>query len=228
MSTRKMTGQEKKLLSRFMGYTVTYGERFRSLHRHGSVHLFGKGGIWYVFPYHKSGDISSLPESDADRIRSFWRFMDGEKKYYPFFYLVLLRALRQILWMTKQLGDFELVTVPRSDPDAQNPVAEVCSAIADHEKFILAKAIDGSDLISRQTKLTPVHRGGHYTLQEIRNSLALTRPLQSDKVILADDMVYSGRTIAACRRLLKENGAKRVYAICLYGYKRENTNNRRK
>ena len=107
-------------------------------------------------------------------------------------------------------------------------MAEVCSAIAANEKFILARAIDGSDLICRKTKMTPVHKGGRYTLPEIKDSLALTRPLRSDKVILADDMVFTGKTIAACRSLLNENGAKRVYAICLYGYKREKIHDRDK
>ena len=71
--------------------------------------------------------------------------------------------------------------------------------------------------------MMPVHKGGRYTLQEIKDSLSFTRPLISDKVILVDDMVFTGKTIAACRSLLKENGAKKVYAICLYGYKRGKT-----
>ena len=228
MGKHEIAEQEKRFPLRFMEYSVTYGERFRSLHRHGSVHLLGKRGIWYVYPYHKAGDMLSLPQREAERIRSFWRFLDGERKYYPFFYMVLLRALRQVLWITKQLGDFELVCIPRSDPDSINPVAEVCSAIAANEKFILARAIDGSDLICRKTKMTPVHKGGRYTLPEIKDSIVLTRPLRSDKVILADDMVFTGKTIAACRSLLKENGAKRVYAICLYGYKRERIHDRDK
>ena len=221
MSLRSITGQDRRYLSRFMEYSATYGERFRLLKRHGSLHLYGRRGIWYVFSYHKASDMAALPDTEAERIKSFWHFMDGEKKEYPYFYLVLLRAIRQVLWVTKQLGDFELVCVPRSDPDAKNPVAEVCSAIAGNEKFILARAIDGSDLVCRKTRMTPVHKGGRYTLQEIKSSISLTRSLRSEKVILVDDMVFTGKTIAACRSLLKEYGAKRVYAICLYGYKRE-------
>ena len=50
---------------------------------------------------------------------------------------------------------------------------------------------------------------------EIKDSLALTRPLKSPKVILADDMVFTGKTIVACRSLLNENGAKE-YTLSVY------------
>ena len=59
------------------------------------------------------------------------------------------------------------------------------------------------------------------TLRKAITSPDWTKEL-SEKVILADDMVFSGKTIAACKRLLRENGARKVYSICLYGYKRKN------
>ena len=63
--------------------------------------------------------------------------------------------------------------------------------------------------------MMPVHKGGRHPPQEIKDSLALTRPLKSPKVILADDMVFTGKTIVACRSLLNENGAKE-YTLSVY------------
>ena len=221
MREDKMTHKDQSGLKRFMGYSVIYGERLRHLKRHGSLHLRGKGGIWYVFDYCKGSRIDELPKEDADRIRSFWRFMDGDRKYYAYFYMVLVRGLRQVLWITKQIGDFELVCVPKSDPKAKNPVAEVCSTIAVNERFVLARAIDGSDVLCRDVKMTPVHKGGRYSVKEIKDSLIMAKPLKCDKVILVDDMVFSGKSIAACKEILQENGAKKVYSLCIYGYKRK-------
>ena len=219
-SKRIGSGKKRALPGRLTGYAAAFGERFLRLEQHGQVHLKGRGGIWYVYDYYKDGDERSPSKEEAERIRNLRAFLDGDRKYYPYFYTLFARAIRQVLWITKLMGTFELVSVPRSDPDELNPVAEVCRAIAGNEKFLLARAIDGSGLIKRMNKMRPVHRGGRYTTQQIKENLALTRPLKAKKVILVDDMVFSGKTIAACSRLLKENGAAKVCAVCLYGYKR--------
>ena len=204
---------------RILKYAVTIKEYGRDLKRHGSLHLRGNKNIWYVFPYRKY-PAALEDDEDSNRIRLFWRFMDGERKTYPLFYVLFHRAIRQLLWITKWMGDVEIVSVPRSDPNVDNPVAEICSAIVREESFLLANLIDGSDLIRRKIPILPVHRGGKYTVEEMAGTMELTRPLKAGKVLLVDDMVFRGTTIAACRRILKNAGAKKVYALCLYGYKR--------
>jgi len=49
--------------------------------------------------------------------------------------------------------------------------------------------------------------------------MEVTRKPRTGTVILADDMVFTGKTIEACKTLLKKAGVNKVYAVCLYGYK---------
>lgn len=218
-----MQERQKSFWDRLVNYKLSYGERFLGIDRHGKLHLRGRGGIWYVFPYKKIGDARKSDDADSRRVLLFWHFMEGDKTQYPYFYLVFLRAIRQLLWVTKVIGDFELAVVPRSSPGGRNPIAEVCSAIAREERFILSKPSDGTDLIVRVKKMTPVHLGGKYSVRDIEESLQITRPLKAKTILLVEDMVFSGRTIAACKRRLKDAGARKVYAVCLYGYKRKDT-----
>ena len=71
MDILKTLGQEKRFPLRFMEYSVAYSKRFRFLHRHGSLYLFGKRGIRYVYPYNKASEMLSIPENKAERIWSF-------------------------------------------------------------------------------------------------------------------------------------------------------------
>ena len=173
-----------------------------------------------VYPYRKTGTIQDKDDADSKRIRLFWKFMDGDRRYYPYFYDISLRAIRQVLWITKSAGTFEIAVVPRSNPDATNLIVQICAQTASKEKFILGRALDGTDLLRRTDKILPVHRGGLHSETEHEKTLELTRKPRSGTVILADDLVFTGKTIAACKTLLRQAGVKRVYAVCLYGYKR--------
>ena len=218
----KITDHDGSAQRRFLRYIVTIKEKGLHIKRHGSLHLIkDQDDIWYVWPYMKYSKAQGSDDEDAVRIRKFWRFMDGSRRYYPYFYLLYLRAIRQVLWITKWFGRVELVTVPRSDPEKENPVAQICSAIVREESFILATMIDGTDLIRRVHPIMPVHMGGKHTKEEMAVSMALTRPIKARKILLVDDMVFRGTTISACKSLLKQAGAKRVVSLCLYGYKRE-------
>ena len=209
-----------RLLDLLTRYRTLYGERILGLKKHGAIHLHGST-VRYVYPYYRVKELDKIDQKEAARIRMFWKFMDGERRYYPAFYELTLRAVRQLLWVTKVTGPFELVTVPGSDPFKSNPMEGICREISKKERFILASAIDGTGLIKRTKKMIPVHKGGRYSIPQIMDSLALTRPIKAANIVLVDDMVYSGKTILACISILKEHGAKRVYPICLFGYKRE-------
>ena len=204
--------------NRFLAYMVSAGDKL-GIRRHGSLHMKGHGDVWYVFPYKKVSSFKDKEDPEARRIRAFWAFMDGELRFAPYFYSVYHRAVRQILWITKAVGTFEIAVVPKSDPDRLNPLAVICASMAKEERFILGKALDGTDILKRTRSIKPIHQGGLYTEQELKETMKVTRPLRARTVILADDLVFSGKTIEACKSLLKEAGAKRVYAVCLYGYR---------
>ena len=179
----------------------------------------GHGNVWYVFPYRKTETVKGKDDPDSKRIRGFWKFMNGDSHFYPYFYSVYLRAIRQVLWITKAAGRFEIAAVPKSAPDAPDPIAEICSEIALKERFILGRAIDGTDLLRRTQKIRPVHLGGLYSKADLEATMEVTRPLKAGTVILADDLVFTGKSIEACKTLLKNAGARKVYAVCLYGYR---------
>lgn len=208
----------KDQYNRMISYLVARGD-ILGINRHGSLHMKGHSNVWYVYPYRKTRAITNKDDPDSKRIRLFWKFMKGERRIFPYFYAIYLRAIRQVLWITKTGGSFEIAVVPKSDPDAPDPVAGICAEIASKEKFILGRALDGTDLLRRVKKIQPVHQGGFHSEKEHEETMEVTRKPKAGTVILADDLVFTGKTIEACKTLLKKAGVKRVYAICLYGYK---------
>lgn len=61
-----------------------------------------------------------------------------------------------------------------------------------------------------QTGLTRVQR-----MKNIRDVFAVRKPLQSDEIILFDDVMTTGTTANECARVIKQAGAKRVEIWCL-------------
>ena len=206
--------------ARLFWYRIFSGERLFGIKRRSSLHLYGRRNVWYVYPYRKVQDARRKRDNDSKRIQGFWDFMDEGWKYYPYFYEKYVDAIRQVLWITKTVGDFEIVPVPKSSPDKRNTLEQVCRDIVERERFILGKALDGSDLLVRATALSPVHEGGIHSAGEIAQSMKVCRTPKSKRIILLDDLVFSGRTDLACRKLLKEAGAEEIFTVCMYGYNR--------
>ena len=216
----KQTGRKNKGDARFFWYRIYSGERLFGLKRHNNLHLYGRRNVWFLYPYKTVSQAHGMRDNDSKRIIGFWEFMDGDERYYPYFYEKYADAICQVLWITKTIGEFEIAVVPKSSPDKENILEKVCSEITRSERFILGKALDGTDLIKRVKHMNPVHRGGSYSADEIARSLRITRPLKAKKVILIDDLVFSGRTDLACRKLLKDAGAEEIYTVCMYGHSR--------
>ena len=139
---------------------------------------------------------------------------------YPYFYEKYADAIRQVLWITKSVGEFEIALIPKSSPEDKNVLEQVCREIVKKERFILGSAFDGSDLLVRTKGLSPVHYGGVHSVEEIAGSMKVSRPLKSKRIILLDDLVFSGHTDLACRKLLNESGAEEIFTICMYGHRR--------
>lgn len=204
-------------IKRLLQYQIQIKKALFHTEPHGKIHLQGSGNIKYVFPYVRAASWET--DHGGERVREFWRFLDGDDSYYERFYRIYVRALRQLFWMVKLVGKTEFAVVPSSNPEKQNAIGDICSRIAREESFLLVDVLDGSDLLVRLYPVTPVHRGGGGTVESIRRSIHLSRPLRSRKVVLLDDIVRSGKTIQACRQVLREAGADKVYALCLYGVK---------
>lgn len=216
---RDETGIFQRILRYYAGLRRSFG-----IPEHGHLHLNGKRKIWYVFLYRKMEEISGMEDEEAERIRCFWSFMNGDVRYRAYFYGLYLRAIRQVLWITKNIGSFEITAVPKADPEKESILSDVCREIAGKERFILSQAVDGTDILVRTKKMDPVHKGARHTVYEIEKSIECTRKIKFGTVILIDDLVYSGRTIEACRRKLRLAGAERIYSVCMYGYRRDKHN----
>ena len=216
----KQTGSNNKGDTRFFWYRVFSGERLFGIRRHNNLHLYGRRNVWFLYPYKKVRQAQGKRDNDSKRIIGFWAFMDGSDKYYQYFYEKYADAIRQVLWITKSVGDFEIVLVPKSSPDDKNILERVCREIVKKERFILGSAFDGSDLLVRTWELSPVHTGGVHSVGEIARSMKVSRPLKSKRIILLDDLVFSGHTDLACRKLLNESGAEEIFTICMYGHRR--------
>lgn len=90
----------KKLHVRLLTYMIRFGDR-RGIKRHGNLHMEGRRNIWFVFPYKKLNEIRDNNDLESRRIHMFWKFMDGDERHYQYFYSIYLRAIRQVLWITK-------------------------------------------------------------------------------------------------------------------------------
>ena len=211
---------KKMTPSRLIWYRILSGEHFFGIPRHNNLHLYGKRNVWFIYPYKKVQDAQGKRDNDSKRILGFWEFMAGQEKDYAYFYAKYVDAVRQVLWMTRSVGNFEIAVIPGSSPEKVSVLETVCRDIVEKERFLLGRAIDGSDLLRRKWVMTPVHKGGVHSSDDIARSLQVTRPLKCKKVILLDDLVFSGKTDLACRKLLKEAGAEDIYTICMYGHKR--------
>lgn len=67
---------------------------------------------------------------------------------------------------------------------------------------------------------TPMHRvgmDGTARAVSVANAFEITRPklIEGEKVLLVDDVHTSGATVSNCAKILKENGADKVYVLTL-------------
>jgi len=157
---RSVMQRKSDVFARIFWYTILSGERLFGIKRHNNLHLYGRRNVRFLYPYKKVKDAKGKRDNDSKRILGFWEFMDGGRKYYPYFGQKYADAVRQVLWITKSAGDFEIVVVPKSSPGKKNILEGVCREIAVRERFLLGRALDGSDLIVRTKALSPVHCGG--------------------------------------------------------------------
>lgn len=67
---KKKEKRRKDLHIRLMTYLITRGE-MRGIKRHGSLHIKGRGNVWYVYPYRKIMAVKDMDDPDSKRVRAF-------------------------------------------------------------------------------------------------------------------------------------------------------------
>lgn len=72
------------------------------------------------------------------------------------------------------------------------------------------KLLKRSRITSSQTKLSKVERRAN-----IKGAFSVTNPkqLNGKNILLVDDVITTGSTVSECAKILKENGAKNVFAV---------------
>jgi hypothetical protein len=123
-----------------------------------------------------------------------------------------LRALEQLEFPFRTL----LVVVPGHDAKPSNegaPLARVAHALA----AIEARCLACPDALVRATPALKRAIGGSRSIQANVDSMRVTGPasVRGATIIILDDTVTTGNSIAAVRQLLVEAGARRVGAIAL-------------
>lgn len=123
-----------------------------------------------------------------------------------------LRALEQLEFPFRTL----LVVVPGHDAKPSNegtPLSRAAHALATVEARCLARP----DMLIRTTTVSRKSAGGSRSVQANMESLCVTDPasVRGATVIVLDDTVTTGQSIAAARQRLTQAGARRVGAIAL-------------
>jgi predicted amidophosphoribosyltransferase len=91
------------------------------------------------------------------------------------------------------------------------PLARVALALAASDKRLTADI----DLIIRHTTIPKLATGGNRGIQVHLDSMRVTRRVPGATVIVLDDVVTTGNSMAASRQLLGEKAAKHVAGISL-------------
>lgn len=132
------------------------------------------------------------------------------------------RFLREIFIRRFQNSDFQaatlIVPVPlskkRKIERGFNQAAFLAKILSKHTKILL----DEKSLVRAVD--TPMHRAamdGKARAASVENVFEITRPklIKDRQIVLIDDVFTSGATASNCAKVLKENGAVKVYVMTL-------------
>ena len=113
------------------------------------------------------------------------------------------------------LDDAVLVIIPGHETAASNdgtPLACAAATIASAAGFTAA-----SDSLIRTTSIEKLAKGGNRSIEVHLNSMELSEPdiISGETVVILDDIVTSGNSIAAARQLLEVAGARRIAAVAV-------------
>ena len=123
---------------------------------------------------------------------------------------VLLAAVKQL-----DVDDAILVIIPGHEAAASNdgtPLACAAATIASATGFTAA-----SDSLIRTTSIEKLAKGGNRSIEVHLNSMELSEPdiISGETVVILDDIVTSGNSIAAARQLLEVASASRIAAVAV-------------
>lgn len=208
----QVEGQKNRLAT---GYRTKW-LKFLHITDRNDFHIHEYHGVSYLYQYVPYKKLQEADPKKQDLIRCFYEFTRGDKRSTQRIFKLYYQYIKKFLWLKNVQPAFTLAVIPSSDPGKDNPLIGVAEMIAKKGRYLNAVTIDGKDLLVRTRALTPVKKGNHHTIQEQMNSMMVTKKPHTETVIILDDIVNSGSSAYACMELLKKEGVKNVYVLCLF------------
>lgn len=121
--------------------------------------------------------------------------------------------LRQLLASFSISPDITICTVPSSDPvNTETGIIILAKRLAVSEK-----CIDGSSCLIRTKKIEKLASGGSREISVHFDSIKVfnTSLVKKREVLLLDDVMTSGNSLEACKKLLYDAGATAVQAMAI-------------
>jgi predicted amidophosphoribosyltransferase len=166
--------------------------------------------VWGLRPYHPYWvDGERNPEVQAIDRRIF-DFKEGKNWAVAAEIVEFQKALKSLDMPIPVL----IALVPGHEAKPTNvgcPLARVAQALAVANPQLKADV----DLVLRVKTIDKLAHGGYRGIEVHLNSLQVTRRVPGTTVLVLDDVVTSGNSMAAARQLLTEKAAKHVAGISL-------------
>lgn len=166
---------------------------------------FSVENIHYIAPYYRKNksSYSKEPNPKHDNFSSMILQLkkgapDGIEFFYPF--------VKKI-----ETAHHVLCVVPSSRPDSTSSGLKKLVS-----KLITNASQDGIDCLVRHAKVDPAHWGNR-DMNKHFESISVVKPhiIMDQNVILFDDVVTTGNTLMACRKILLDAGARDVQCFAL-------------
>jgi phosphoribosylpyrophosphate synthetase len=139
------------------------------------------------------------------------RFKDGDAECIE----IAAHELAQRLRLLRTKERLPLALVPGHEASGTNARRPLAAVIKKLLRSMPEHFEDGSELLLRIETIVPAHISGYRSIEIHKRTIRASRApdISGRRVMILDDVVTTGTTLEACRRLLVEVGAREVCAI---------------
>jgi predicted amidophosphoribosyltransferase len=167
--------------------------------------------VWCLRPYHPYRVFGELnPDFERATDGRLLDFKEGK----GWAVAAEIAEVKKALVHLEMPEPIHIAIVPGHEAKASNsgcPLARVAHALAAGDARLHADV----DLIVRTTTIEKLATGGDRSVETHLNSMRVTRRVPGVTVLVLDDVVTTGNSMAAARQLLSDKGAAYVAGIAL-------------